>query len=267
MSHSDLFALIAPWLDRWGLAPDGAPVATRTSVLAPVLHAGLPAMLKIAAADEERQGADIMAWYGGEGAARVLAHHGDALLLERASGPLDLARIAHEDDDRATDIICAAVARLHAPRPQSPPAALVPLFDWYRSLRKAAQREKGIFAHALACAEALLVDQQEIVPLHGDIHHGNILDGGPRGWLAIDPKGLIGERAFDYCNLFCNPDAALALSPGRLERQIDRVAAIAGLDQRRLRDWVCAYAALSASWMLEDGDDPSAEIAIAERLA
>jgi len=54
----------------------------------------------------------------------------------------------------------------------------------------------------------LLADQHDVGVLHGDIHHGNILDFGPRGWLTIDPKGLIGERDFDYANLFCNPDLA-----------------------------------------------------------
>jgi streptomycin 6-kinase len=67
------------------------------------------------------------------------------------------------------------------------------------------------------------------VPLHGDIQHGNILDFGSRGWLAIDPKGLIGERSFDYANLFCNPEAAVALAPRRLARQVDVVAEAAGL--------------------------------------
>lgn len=33
-----------------------------------------------------------------------------------------------------------------------------------------------------------------MVTLHGDLHHGNVLDFGASGWLAIDPKGLKGER-------------------------------------------------------------------------
>jgi streptomycin 6-kinase len=40
----------------------------------------------------------------------------------------------------------------------------------------------------------LLTTQREKVVLHGDMHHGNVLNFGSRGWLAIDPKGLIGER-------------------------------------------------------------------------
>ncbi len=267
MSPPDLAALIAPWLDRWRLTPDGAPFATRTSILAPVVHAGAPAMLKIATAAEERRGADLMVWYDGDAAARVLAGEGDALLLERATGSANLKALAHRDDDQATDIICGVVAKLHRNRAASPPRTLIPLSEWFRSLIIAAQRGGRLFAAALSCAEALLAHQRDVVPLHGDIHHGNILDADSRGWLAIDPKGLIGERAFDYANLFCNPDAEVALKPDRLERQLARVAGAARLDGDRLRKWVFAYAGLSAAWALEEGEDPELALALARRLA
>ncbi|MFX5957215.1 aminoglycoside phosphotransferase family protein, partial [Acinetobacter baumannii] len=74
----------------------------------------------------------------------------------------------------------------------------------------------------------LLSEPRDPVVLHGDIHHGNILDFGPRGWLAIDPKGLFGERDFDFVNLFRNPDEATALSPGRFARQLAVVTEAAG---------------------------------------
>ncbi len=43
-------------------------------------------MLKVATEPEERRGADTMTWWDGDGAAQVLAHEGDALLMERAKG-------------------------------------------------------------------------------------------------------------------------------------------------------------------------------------
>ncbi len=60
------------------------------SHLLPVRRDGAPAMLKVALNQEEREGAALMVWYGGDGAARVLAHEGAALLLERASGDRSL---------------------------------------------------------------------------------------------------------------------------------------------------------------------------------
>jgi streptomycin 6-kinase len=63
----------------------------------------------------------------------------------------------------------------------------------------------GILRIAAETAADLLATQRDVVVLHGDMHHENILKFSSRGWLAIDPKGLVGERGFDYANIFCKP--------------------------------------------------------------
>ena len=222
-------------------------------------------MLKIATEPEERRGAETMVWWSGEGAARVLAHEGDALLMERATGERSLAEMARAGrDDEAMRVLCAAAARLHAPRSRPLPPSLVPLEAWFRDLEPAAARYGGILAQSATMARDLLADQREIVLLHGDIHHGNVLDFGPRGWLAIDPKGLIGERTFDYVNLLRNPDDETALAPGRFARQVTVIAEAAGLDRGRLLQWTLAFCGLSAAWILGDGEEPAVDVAIAE---
>ena len=241
-------------LTRWGLTADGEPITTHSSDLLPVRHRGAPAMLKIAREAEERRGAAVLAWWGGEGAAQVLAHEGDALLLERATGGASLTELARTGgDDEASRILCAAVAPLHARRDRPPPRLLVPLDRWFRALVPAAARHGGVLHRAAAAADALLAEPREVVPLHGDLHHGNVLDFGPRGWRAIDPKGLLGERGFEFANIFRNPDREIATAPGRLARQATVVAAAAGLERPRLLRWVLASAGLSAAWTLGDG--------------
>lgn len=253
-------------LARWDLVPDGEPIETRSSLLLPVRHDGVPAMLKVAREEEERRGATVMAWWHGEGATKVLARHGEALLLERATGTRSLAAmVAAGGDDEASRILCKATMRLHAPRP-GPPSELVPLPRWFEALAPAARIQGGLLARADAAAQALLADPREAVVLHGDIHHGNVLDGGERGWLAIDPKGLLGERTFDFVNILRNPDAATALKPGRFARQIDVLAAAASVERQRLLDWTLAFTGLSAAWHLADGTSPDLDLAVA-RLA
>ena len=240
-------------LARWELVPDGEPIETPSSLLLPVRRDGVPAMLKIARADEERRGAALMAWWNGDGAARVFAQHGPALLLERATGSRSLAAmVAAGQDDEASSILCEVTARLHAPRAATQPD-LVPLARWFEALAPAARTHGGLLAQADAAAQALLANPRDVVVLHGDIHHGNVLDGGERGWLAIDPKGLLGERTFDYVNILRNPDAATALAPGRFDRQVAVLADATSLDRRRLLQWTLAFAGLSAAWHLVDG--------------
>src|SRR3546814_10587134 len=84
--HMRAEPMFATYLDRWALTPDGAPIATHSSDLLPVRHDGVPAMLKIARGAEEKWGGGLMVWWDGDGAARVIAHADDALLLERAEG-------------------------------------------------------------------------------------------------------------------------------------------------------------------------------------
>jgi streptomycin 6-kinase len=253
-----------PWLTHWRLTPDGAPFSTKFgSRLMPVRSDGQPAMLKIAGGAEEENGGQLMAWWGGEGAARVLAIEGPAILLERLSGARSLAVMATSgEDDEATRIICETAMRLHAPRAAPPPLTLVPLQQWHRDLKRAAASQGGPFAEAWAVAEALLAEPRDVVVLHGDLHHDNILDGEARGWLVIDPKGLIGERGFDYANLFRNPDAETALQPGCLERRARLVAEMAGLEPARLHAWIYTYAVLGAAWSLSSADDGDATVGL-----
>ena len=110
-------------------------------------------------------------------------------------------------------------------------------------------------------AHELLASERDIVVLHGDIHHGNVLDFGDRGWFAIDPKGLVGERAFDFVNILRNPNPSVALTPGRFLHHADIVSECAGIDRSRLLRWTVAFTGLSAAWIIEEGGRPEPDLA------
>jgi streptomycin 6-kinase len=197
----------------------------------------------------------------------VLARVEEALLLERAEGGKSLAGLALSGrDDEASAISCDVAARLHAPKAVALPP-LMPLEAWFAALAPAARTRGGFLARSAATAVELLSAPREISVLHGDIHHYNILDFGARGWLAIDPKGLIGERGFDFANLFCNPDLARAeasfvRSPEVFARRLAIVSSQAGINRTRLLQWIIAYTGLSAAWLIADGLEPEAGLAI-----
>ncbi|MCV9939842.1 APH(6) family putative aminoglycoside O-phosphotransferase [Boseaceae bacterium BT-24-1] len=265
----------SPWLTRWNLEVAGEPIRTHASQLLPVLHDGQPAMLKLPEVEDERRGYLQLEYWNGDGAARLLARseNGEAMLIERATGKRSLSAMARsgmQGDDEATAILCEAIAALQKPRGPAP-SGMIPLEIWFKDLFPAAEEDGGILARSAAAASELLPAQREIVPLHADLHHDNVLDFGARGWLAIDPKSVIGDRAFEYTILFCDPDLAdpnppVATLPGRFERRLEIVLAKSGLERERLLTWILAWCGLSAAWFLGD-DDPLAEInlAVAER--
>lgn len=222
-------------------------------------------MLKVAVSAEEQRGAAAMVWYGGIGAARILEHDGAALVMERLEGPLSLPGLARAGaDDEVVRIICGVAAALHRPC-DGIPAFATPLDVWFKALSVRATTDGGLFARSHAVAQQLLSAPREITLLHGDLHHANVLHGGDRGWLAIDPKGVWGERGYDFANIFFNPDGTLALQPGRLEHRLGAVSEASGVERARLLAWVAAYAGLSAAWSLEDGGDPQIAFAIGEQ--
>jgi streptomycin 6-kinase len=126
--------MFEPYLSAWGLVPDGNPIVTHAARLLPVRRLGEPAMLKLSNGEDER-GAIVMEWWDGDGAARVLARDGDALLLERAMGSASLSEMARTGRDvEACRILCATADRLHArrarPQPHLTPLERRRLLSW-----------------------------------------------------------------------------------------------------------------------------------------
>lgn len=245
-------------LAAWHLKRDSATIHTASSDLQPVrMSDGRAAMLKRARAPEERAGAALMSWWQGDGAAEVYARDADVILIERALDGRDLLVQALRDpegDAEASLFLCDVLARLHAPRASSPPP-LQPINEWFAALHREAARHGGILTECAAVADRLLADPIDVVPLHGDCHHRNVLHFGARGWLAIDPKDRFGERGFDFAQILCNPDLTHAAEPARFETQLAVVAEAAGIDATRLARWTAARAALSACWFMEDGNE------------
>ncbi|AHG62920.1 putative streptomycin 3''-kinase [Advenella mimigardefordensis DPN7] len=252
--------MFTPWMKKWNLVPDGAPIATPGSHLLPVKMNGTAVMLKIAGDEHEIRGGKVMEWWDGNGAATVLALSENALVMERAQGQRSLMHMAlHGQDDDASLIACDTVARLHAhARSVSRQPELAPLSEWFDDLYAAADTDSALRPSASA-AQQLLTDPQDITVLHGDIHHDNILDFGDRGWLTIDPKGLLGDRGFDYANLILNPELPTVTDPVRFTRQIHVISQAAGLDCHRLLYWVLAFAGLSAVWFRQDESEAQAQ--------
>jgi len=249
---------------NWKLQGDGEIFKTHSSILQPVIYEGIKAMLKIPVADEERRGSLLMVCWDGNGSAKIFRHDENALLMERAVGTRSLKQmVINGNEDEANKIICGVAAKLHATKCEAV-KELIPLPIWFNALEPAAGQYGGILVECSRIANQLLSDPIETVVLHGDIHYENILDSGTRGWVAIDPKGLVGERGFDFANIFCNPDIKTATSPGRLSRQVKLIAKEANLDAKRLLNWIIAWTGLSAAWALYDREDTGLQMSVAE---
>ena len=172
--------------------------------------------------------------------------------MEHCPGPSlgDLARSGR--DNEANDILCNVIQNLHAAQPD--PTGLEPLAHRFAPLTNASH--DGDLGKAARLARDLLADPVPSVALHGDLHHDNVLSS-PRGWLAIDPKGVRGDPAYEPANAFRNPEGLgeLLLNPDRLQSMATLFSRRLGAPCHRLLAWAAAHCALSTRWALEDGKD------------
>ncbi|HEY8914660.1 aminoglycoside phosphotransferase family protein [Lacisediminihabitans sp.] len=255
---------VPAYLQRWGVRPDGEATSTASSWLVPGVWHDRRVMLKVARVEEEARAGLVLGWWAGSAAVAVHEVDDHAVLMDLATGGRDLVRMSQDGlDDDATVILCQTVAALHAMSgTKTPPDAVVPLTRWFRGLIEPATRaprDPGIERAAAVARELLEAPGDDGagcgaagidhgVVLHGDIHHANVLDFDGR-WLVIDPKGLIGDRAFDYANIFCNPDTETAVA--NFPRRLAIVSEQSGIDRQTMRAWITVWCALSTSWTAE----------------
>jgi len=262
------------YISKWRLS-DPQPLAqTATSNLYRVLTSNGLAVLKIFSkigAEDEKGAVDAIRWYDGEGAIRLLNHDEGAMLLEYADGEDLITLVKSDQDDRATQIIIDVLKKLLRENQDNAPTRLTSLNRRFHSLFEKAEEDRwmgtaSLFFRGAVVARNLLADQGPPYILHGDIHHENIRWHSRRGWLAIDPKGLIGDRVYDAANALCNPNSLpnVVQSRERLLRHAAAMAAGLNISKARLLSYVFAHACLSACWSLEDGLSPSFGIAMAE---
>jgi streptomycin 6-kinase len=104
----------------------------------------------------------------------------------------------------------------------------------------------------------LCESQTRVRLLHGDLHHDNILLDSNRGWVAIDPKGVIGELEYEAGAALRNPHTAPGLftNPATIERRLACFTQELPLDRARVLGWAFSQAVLAAIWTIEDGLGP-----------
>ncbi len=270
----ELKARIAERVRAWRVRPERA-VATARSALVFGARDGQAVVVKVArgAGDEWRSG-EIAAAFGGRGVVRVHDHVDGAALLERLVPGTPLVSLVLEGrDDEATEILAALLRRMS---PGDPPAACATVEAWgfafERYLATTDTRiPRELVLHAQRVYSELAAAQREPALLHGDLQQYNVLCDERRGWVAIDPKGVIGELEYEIGAALRNPyerPDVLAL-PETIERRLAIFYAALGIDVDRARAWAFAQAVLAAIWSIEDGhivDESNAALRLARAI-
>ena len=214
-------------------------------------------------------------YYNGQGCVRLIASDAEQgwLLLEACQPGVMLSIL--EDDEAATRYAVEVIQKLWKPIAKEEPFPTIQ--NWLEGLSRMQQDprakdliSKRLMDYSIGLSKDLCASMGELVLLHGDLHHDNILSSSRAPYLAIDPKGLIGEREYECGALIRNPIAKIRGMSGLsrfLKRRLDQMAAEAGFDRNRIQQWSMVQAVLAAYWQIEDeGSDGQQWIQCAEAL-
>lgn len=224
---------------------------------------GMPVVLKLAVnSDHLENEARVLQAYAGKHAAKLI--DGDpklgAILLERLVPGIPLWSTWTVDKDNEQTHIAADLI-LRAKRPGSEDFPTIE--RWCRAFKRCLNKLKSnhpdykLIENAMRLAAELRSDgSQEGYLLHGDLHHGNILSSGD-SWKFIDPKGVVGELAFEAGAFLRNPTDRILGVPdlaGLIDRRLHIFAEVLNLDMSRLKAWCFCVCVLSICWSIEDND-------------
>jgi streptomycin 6-kinase len=203
----------------------------------------------------------VLRLFNGRDSVQLLeADEAQGMLLLQRLHPGEMLAVL-KDDEQATHIAAGVMLNLWQPAPSN--GALIRLSDWFKGFERLRARFAGktgplderLVERAESAVRDFLAEDYPPTLIHGDLHHFNVLSS-ERGWLAIDPKGVIGPAAYEVGPLLINPwgDMANRRDIFRItKRRISILSERLGFERERIRAWGIAHAVLSAWWSLDDG--------------
>ena len=249
------------YIAKWRLTLDGEPFETHSSWLSFVRRGQDRAVLKVFKPEsDEAPGARFLLLHKGAGTVRVLESDPKAILLERVVPGTRLETLSLGGrDDEATHIICDTIEKLQSAR--------AVIAGWPGHEEQVAEFKRRIAVAPLtpeiaARAQALFLEleatQKHRVLLHGDLHHENILFDDDRGWLAIDPKGVVGDLAYELAAPLRNPleSPDTFMTPAQMDRRVGIYCERLRLERRRVLGWCFARNAIAALWYADRTPEP-----------
>lgn len=217
-----------------------------------------PVVLKVAARQHDEWNAgEVVRAFAGHGVVRALEHIPGAVLLEWLQPGTPLVDLVEQNrEPEANRVFVEVIEAMSATAPDTQGYSQaeewsVEFDEYLTSGGRAVPRELAVEARAVFVE--LCRTQRDVRLLHGDLHHYNVLWSEKQGWMAIDPKGVVAEVAFELGAVLRNPAGMPELyTRSGLERRVGQLAEGLGLDAVRIAGWTFAQAVLSAIWMIED---------------
>lgn len=192
----------------------------------------------------------------------------NALLLEQAI-PGCLLKANHPKDVASTIEIYTAVVKALASNP-IPKTEYTHVEKWCQAIDRITDPRISLkyIDKAKELKDYLLSSGENQYLCHGDLHLENIIRHGD-SWLSIDPKGMIGEMAFEAAafDLLDKADwNEPETIPDKINQRLSLLTNQLDIREDRLRAWVFLRVIISAQWFIEDNGNPDEMLRLASAL-
>lgn len=200
---------------------------------------------------------DALTVFNGEGSIRLIeVDRGDSvMLLEKVIPGIPLSTI--EDDEKATRILAQVMKSICKPLPEN--NSFITVSEWMQAIQIYKEKHyhsegnipQYLIDKAMRLCEELFATSATPVLVHGDLHHDNVLSSDRESWLAIDPKGIIAEPAYETAAMIRNPYNRMKNVSNLedvLRKRILILAEELNFEPSRIHKWCFTQTVLSAVW-------------------
>lgn len=264
--------LLEDLLARWDLTVDGPTCWGQCAVVLPVTGPHGTAALKVSWPHLEARSEHLaLRHWEGHGAVRLARADPArfALLLERLDASTDLVDVPI---DKACGVIGDLLAQL-----SSPAISRTPTLSAYAARHAVGANralDGGLPRRFVEQARHLAVDlaADPVVDsclVHSDLHYTNVLSAERQPWLAIDPKPMAGDRAFEVAPALWNRSDALGSGSSvrwLLRRRVEIICERSGIDEARAKAWTIVREVDNATGLASGSDRVGLAVAIIKAM-
>lgn len=256
----------------WDLAVDGPTCWGHCAVVLPVTGPEGPAALKVSWPHLEARAEHLaLRHWDGHGAVRLVRADPArfALLLERLDATTDLMDVPI---DKACGVIGDLLAQL-----SSPAISRTPTLSAYAARHAVGADhalDGGLPRRFVGQARHLAADlgadpALDSCLIHSDLHYTNVLSAQRQSWLAIDPKPMAGDRAFEVAPALWNRSEELGSGSSvrsLLRRRVEIICERSGIDEARAKAWTIVREVDNATGLASGSDRVGLAVAIIKAM-
>lgn len=194
-------------------------------------------------------------WFAGNACPNLLCYDdwNGVILQEQIFPAVHIIDVFKDQDMEAIKCCVEVIKRLHH-APLEDASKHQSLISYFGPLFSPVEFPAVDIEYFRGMVRWLISTMKNPVLLHADLHHRNIILRGEDDWIAIDPRGVVGEVAYEAAPFVCCYQLPRVKTKADwaavLRDRVELFSELLQVDKTRLQAWVTVFAARKACTFL-----------------